>query len=567
MGSAASLSYPMTMGMHEFAESAVGSRLGNTEHGAWSRSKLIGYITFVPLMMMFGILLLDFIGVGDRILFGWLRLFMLITLVVLVYLRTRLLLLVRNQLVTEREQLENMLVTHRQDSVSLATRIEQDRMDRIDRVWIDTEVRSILWKIQGTVIPDDISDLLIEGLGRTLKADFVIFDSFGKFQKGETWRQWSQTSATEIDFSRIAKYQSSLSDFTKRLDEGLHAVVVSDSHLIDVSRGSYPEIVAISKEVARSWVLVPVGEAMHELGHVWIGMVADVRDWSKAEVEFVQKITSDAAEILTHARMFRQSMQIAENDAEVSRLVELGKVRNDFIDNINHELRTPLTSIVGYVEVALGYVDSIAEPELASSLTVVQRNALRLQILIENMMQVSKGDFEHVPLTVATLDFGHLLGDIVNSLHLSAEAREVTVTLRLDSPEGDLILDGDSSRLEQVFVNLLSNAIKFTPRGGTVTIVARRSQSGGDVVEVKVKDTGIGIPAREFPNVFKRFFRASTATQASIPGFGIGLSLVQSIVREHRGTITFDSTVGKGTEFTVTLPAQHTPASQVVKTK
>ena len=138
----------------------------------------------------------------------------------------------------------------------------------------------------------------------------------------------------------------------------------------------------------------------------------------------------------------------------------------------------------------------------------------------------------------------------------------VTVTLRLDSPAGDLIIDGDSSRLEQVFVNLMSNAIKFTPREGTVTVIARRSRSEGDVVEVKVRDTGIGIPVEEFPNVFKRFFRASTATQASIPGFGIGLSLVQSIVREHHGTVTFDSTVGKGTVFTVTLPARYTSTGQ-----
>ncbi|MHB1128993.1 MAG: sensor histidine kinase [Ilumatobacteraceae bacterium] len=90
-----------------------------------------------------------------------------------------------------------------------------------------------------------------------------------------------------------------------------------------------------------------------------------------------------------------------------------------------------------------------------------------------------------------------------------------------------------------------------------MTVVARRFQADGDYVEVKVIDTGIGIPQEEFPDMFKRFFRASTATEASIPGFGIGLSLVHSIVREHHGTITFDSIVGKGTVFTVTLPARY----------
>ena len=156
------------------------------------------------------------------------------------------------------------------------------------------------------------------------------------------------------------------------------------------------------------------------------------------------------------------------------------------------------------------------------------------------------------------MNVGQLLGDVVNSLKLGGDESGVAMTLRLDSSSRDLIIDGDVNQLEQVFVNLMSNAIKFTPRGGTVTVSARRVLADGDYVEVQVADTGIGIPAKEFPNVFKRFFRASTATQASIPGFGIGLSLVHSIVREHHGTITFDSTVGKGTVFTVKLPVRLT---------
>jgi signal transduction histidine kinase len=205
----------------------------------------------------------------------------------------------------------------------------------------------------------------------------------------------------------------------------------------------------------------------------------------------------------------------------------------------------------------IGDVDTDADPELASSLSAVQRNAIRLQSLIENMMHSSKTNFDDAPLVVSTVDIGHLLGDVVKSMDLGAADSGIEVTLRTDSPAGDLLIDGDINRLEQVFVNLMSNAIKFTPRGGKVTIVARRAHTASDCVEVKVTDTGIGIPLEEFPNVFKRFFRASTATQSAIPGFGIGLSLVQSIVHEHHGTITFDSTVGKGTVFMVTLPTQY----------
>jgi signal transduction histidine kinase len=333
-------------------------------------------------------------------------------------------------------------------------------------------------------------------------------------------------------------------------------IVVNDSETIDALPYLYHELIPIKQVASRSWVLSMLGDVVRGLGYVWIGMSQDAREWSDAEIGFVRRIISDSSQILANAWMISQSMEIAANDAEVERLVELGKVKNSFIENMNHELRTPLTSIIGYLEVIMDDVDVGAEPELVSSLTAVQRNALRLQILIENMMQISKTDFEHVPLVVTTVDVGHLLGDVVSSLQLGAEDGGVVMSLRLDSPAGDLIIDGDVNQLEQVFVNLLSNAIKFTPRDGSVTVVARRVHADGDCVEVKVADTGIGIPAKEFPNVFQRFFRASTATQASIPGFGIGLSLVNSIVSEHNGTVAFDSTVGKGTVFTVTLPTR-----------
>ncbi len=238
---------------------------------------------------------------------------------------------------------------------------------------------------------------------------------------------------------------------------------------------------------------------------------------------------------------------------------DITQVKDAFIEDMNHELRTPLTSIIGYMEVLIGDVDSGVEPKFASSLKTVQRNALRLQLLIENLMHASGASMDDTHRVVSTLDVGHLLGEVVRSLQLNADHSGVEVTLRLDSPASDLLIDGDVTQLEQVFTNLVHNAIKYTPREGKVTIVARRSHTDGDYVEVTVTDTGIGISREDFPRVFERFFRASTATQASIPGFGLGLSLAHSIVDAHHGTITFDSSVGEGTVFTVRLPVTFIP--------
>ena len=461
---------------------------------------------------------------------------------------------------------ETDLATHRADD-ELRFRIDKERMDRSDREWIDSTVNSILSLTKGTVIPDEIADTMVESLGRTLKVDFVIFYSYGKFRRDELWRQWSQTPATQIDFSRIAKYKSNLLDSLKNLGEGGRAIVVSDTRLINVSRGPFPEIVAISKELARSFMLVPIGEEIHGLGYMWLGMKEQVRVWSPIEAELIQQVASNSAQSLAHAWRFGQTMQIAENAATVNRLIELDKVKNDFIENMNHELRTPLTSIIGYMEMIVGDINSGVEPELVASLSVVQRNARRLQILIENLSQLSKTEFQRVPLLVVTVDVGHMLGDAIKSMELTADHCGVGVMLRLDSPTDDLLIDGDVNQLQQVFVNLLSNAVKFTLRGGKVTVVARRVHTdGSDFVEVTVTDTGIGIPPEEFPNVFNRFFRASTATQAAIPGFGIGLSLAHLIVGEHHGMITFDSTVGKGTVFTVILPLRYTVVKPLTET-
>lgn len=473
---------------------------------------------------------------------------------------------IRVRLVGERQSLDKLKDALQQVDSELQMRIEKERVDRIDREWVDTGVESILALFRASMTFDAITELTVEGLGRVLRADSVISYSFATLSWPAYSRQWNKQTDSPVDGSYIPEYESRLFTYVNRLWSEERVTVVNDSNHIEITPDRIPEIVEITRQWARSWVVVPFGEGTRATGFVLVAMVESARVWSAAEIELIKKVSVAAGGACTQALLFKQSMQLVENDAEVGRLVELDRVKNDFIANMNHELRSPLTSIVGYLEVALEGVDADTDPALASSLAVVQRNALRLQVLMENMIQISKRDFEHLPLAVAMVDVGRLLDDGVNSLHPSATTRAVNMTLRLDSPASELIIEGDSSQLDQVFVNLISNAIKFTPRGGTVTVVASRAHAEGEYVEVQVADTGIGIPTEEFPNVFKRFFRASTATQAAIPGYGIGLSLVQSIVREHHGTITFDSIVGKGTVFTVKLPLRYNPTKRVDQT-
>lgn len=473
---------------------------------------------------------------------------------------------IRVQMQNERQKLDETNVALKQVDDELQLRLDQERIDRAEHEWLTSSVRSISSQIKSTIDPDTIAESLVKGLGRALGVDVVLFYSFPNFPMQRLWKQWHKNSNIEVEESLVAENESDLFRLAEHLWNKKRNVIVNDSQLIDVSNDPLPKLAAITQMRARSWILVPLGAGSQVLGCLGVGMFDQARVWTKSEIELIQKVDSEVADMFIQVRLFRQSMQIAENDAEVNRLVELDKVKNDVIENLNHELRTPLASIIGYMAVIMDDPDAHFDSALESSLIAVQRNAVRLQSMIENMMQISKADFQQAPLAVAPVDVGQLLGEVVNSLKMGVADSGVMITLQMDSPPSDLIIEGDVNQLERVFINLTSNAIKFTPHGGTVTVVARRFRADGDFVEVKVIDTGIGIPPEEFPNVFKRFFRASTATQAAIPGFGIGLSLVHSIVGEHHGAITFDSTIGKGTVFTVTLPVRHVSARSTSET-
>jgi len=464
---------------------------------------------------------------------------------------------IRARMETERQNLDETNVALQRVENELQLRLDQERSERAEQEWLNSTFRLIALQLKGTIDPNTIAESLIRSLGRTLGVDVVVLYMFPNFPIPRLWKQWHLNVGHVAEESLVLENESNILKLAESLWKENRIITVNDSHLIDIGQSPIPKLATVAQARARSWVLVPMGAGSQVMGCLGIGYNENPHIWTSVELELIEKVVNEGVEVFTQARLFKQSMQIAENNAEVDRLIELDKVKNNFIENMNHELRTPLASIIGYLEVIMDDVDAGIEPSFVSSLMAVQRNAIRLQNLIENMMQISKRNFQEVALDISTVDIGHLLDDVVKSLHPSVMDSDVTMTLRLDSPAGDLIIDGDVNQLEQVFVNLISNAVKFTPRGGSVTVVARRFDADVDYVEVQVIDTGIGIPPEEFPNMFKRFFRASTATQASIPGFGIGLSLVNSIVREHCGTITFDSTVGKGTTFTVTLPTRY----------
>jgi signal transduction histidine kinase len=226
------------------------------------------------------------------------------------------------------------------------------------------------------------------------------------------------------------------------------------------------------------------------------------------------------------------------------------RLKDEFFQLVSHELRTPLTSIVGYAELLAEIEAENLSPEGRRFVEVIDRNSKRELNLVGDLLMLTRitaGTFE---IEIGKADMGEIAHATAEAMGPDAARAEVTIRLATDDAP---VIDGDPHRLRQVVENLVSNAIKFTPPGGSVTI----STSGdGEVAEVAVSDTGIGIPPEDRGRLFERLFRAAEAERRHIQGTGLGLTIVKAIVDAHGGTITVDSEVGKGATFRVRLPVQ-----------
>ena len=236
--------------------------------------------------------------------------------------------------------------------------------------------------------------------------------------------------------------------------------------------------------------------------------------------------------------------------AENERLLELDRLKDEFVGLVSHDLRTPLTSITGYAELLLD------EEELREDqrrfLTVIDRNARRLQHLLDDLLFEARLQAGAPTLELEEVDLAELAADCLEESGPAALEAGVELVL---SATGAVAVAGDRARLAQLLDNLVSNAIKFTPAGGRVEVTVR-----GDWREavLEVSDTGIGIPPGEEEGLFERFSRASNARDRQLPGTGLGLHIVQAIATAHGGAISVEPGPEAGTTFRVELPLSRT---------
>jgi signal transduction histidine kinase len=232
-----------------------------------------------------------------------------------------------------------------------------------------------------------------------------------------------------------------------------------------------------------------------------------------------------------------------ELEAQRAAVMQISQLKHDLVATLAHDIKGPLTSIVGFAELLEeGFLEG---DEATDAARTIRTNAQRLATLANDMLALSR--VEHGELEIADDRV-----DVVDVLRSAVEAIAAERTVETTLPLGNAYVRGDAERLRQVFDNLLRNAIKYSPGEEPIAVDLRES---GNSFTISVRDRGIGIPPEDLPKLFNRFARASNARKTKIPGTGVGLFIVKTIVERHGGTAAVQSTLGDGSTFTVTLPA------------
>ncbi|MCW5735423.1 MAG: response regulator [Enhydrobacter sp.] len=303
--------------------------------------------------------------------------------------------------------------------------------------------------------------------------------------------------------------------------------------------------IAASGETGRTGVLI-------------VGL-SPVRLYDDNYAGFLDLVAGQIAAVIANADAYDQERRRAEALAEIDR------AKTAFFSNISHEFRTPLTLMLGPLEEVLARPANALPPPDRALVSTAHRNGVRLLRMVNSLLDYSRLEAGKAQARYEPIDLAAFSAELASTFRSAIDRAGLALHLDVHSLSHPTYVDRDM--WEKVVLNLLSNALKFTFEGEIS--VALRASADDSAAELVVRDTGTGIPASELPHLFERFHRVEGARGRSIEGSGIGLALVQELVRLHGGVITVESAVGEGSTFTVRIPfgAGHLPADRLLQTR
>jgi PAS domain S-box-containing protein len=320
------------------------------------------------------------------------------------------------------------------------------------------------------------------------------------------------------------------------------------SEFADLPRGPW-------SDPPNSSAVLPIqSNTAHKLAGVMVAGLSPRLRFDDSYRGFLELASSQVATIVANARAYEEERKRAEA------LAELDRAKTIFFSNVSHEFRTPLTLIMTPLEEAVH--DPALPAEVRERLELAQRNSVRLQKLVDNLLEFSRIEAGKAQAVFESVDLARLTGELASGFQSTFDKAGLTLTVSV-SPTDPVYVDRDM--WEKIVLNLLSNAFKFT-FAGSVTIDLHQTEG---FVYLTVADTGTGIPAAELPHIFERFHRIEGARGRSYEGTGIGLALVKELTRLHGGTIEVRSEQGVGTRFTIRIPTgtAHLTPEQIGRTR
>jgi two-component system, OmpR family, phosphate regulon sensor histidine kinase PhoR len=345
---------------------------------------------------------------------------------------------------------------------------------------------------------------------------------------------------------RRSREEMDLQTILASMDEGV--MVVDRHHTIRLVNPSFRRFFQIGFDPLGSTVLRTLGQSLYD------ELVTAALATSEPQT---REVAVDHKKPPSHFSVHATPMRYASGEDgvvvifhDVTRLKQLEDVRREFVANVSHELRTPLSIFRGYLE-NLRDNPALPRDELGEALAVMEKHSMRLNALVEDLLILARLESRDERLQPEEINVGSFLEEILAEWKLRSARKQITLTLEVEPGLPPLV--ADVLRFEQVITNLIDNAIKYTPIGGAVCL---RAAAVDDQLEIRVEDNGVGILPADLPHIFERFYRADKARSREQGGTGLGLSIVKHIVQSHHGTVTAESSFGKGTTIILRLPQQ-----------
>jgi signal transduction histidine kinase len=401
-------------------------------------------------------------------------------------------------------------------------------------------------------IPTDAITITVEGndsLSEALKSNFqsdllsrdttILVASKGNLSMGDSWMDLlmsviSEVSGGTIDLQMVEAYYDSILD-SKAYDLNYHiqmsldSLVMAEGRNIELSEGRESDLMLRQVGLLKGNYTFDVWFEDKQsliLWEMWLNILASFL--------LVVGVTA----ILIHMYMV------------ILRQKKLSDLKNDFISNMTHELKTPIATVSAAVE-ALSSFGAMEDPKRAQTyLDISSKELLRLNEMVEKVLDVSAYEKERVSLQFESTDLGALYTEMISKLSLKNQDMKIKLEDKLQDN-----VELDRFHMSNLFNNLIDNAVKYSE--GSAEIEVKLEKVSGSQVSIAVKDQGIGIPGDQIKHIFDKFYRVPEHGRRGIKGFGLGLSYVKHVVDGHGGTIDVKSECGVGTEFIILIPIRH----------